>query len=39
MDEATIKSMAAELEKSLKTLEDLNQMTAVFKKFMIKNLS
>ncbi|WP_224965366.1 IS256 family transposase [Acinetobacter guillouiae] len=35
MDEATIKSMAAELAKGLKTPEDLNQMTAVFKKFMI----
>lgn len=35
MDEATIKSMAAELAKSLKTPEDLNQLTAVFKKFMI----
>ncbi|MFW2072357.1 hypothetical protein ACG9Y7_02655 [Acinetobacter gerneri] len=33
MDEATIKSMAAELAKGLKTPEDLNQMTAVFKKF------
>ena len=32
MDEATIKSMAAELTKGLKTPEDLNQMTAVFKK-------
>ncbi len=30
MDEATIKSMAAELAKGLKTPEDLNQMTAVF---------
>jgi hypothetical protein len=27
--------MAAELAKGLKTPEDLNQMTAVFKKFMI----
>ncbi len=35
MDEATIKSMAAELAKGLKTPEDLNQMTAIFKKFMI----
>lgn len=35
MNEATIKSMAAELAKILKTPEDLNQMTAVFKKFMI----
>jgi len=39
MDEATIRSMAAgmaaELAKGLKTPEDLNQMTAVFKKFMI----
>ncbi|WP_151965221.1 IS256-like element ISAba26 family transposase [Acinetobacter soli] len=35
MDEATIKSMAAELAKGLKTPEDLNQMTAVFKKIMI----
>ncbi|MFL9538622.1 IS256 family transposase, partial [Acinetobacter baumannii] len=35
MDEATIKSMVAELAKGLKTPEDLNQMTAVFKKFMI----
>lgn len=35
MDEAIIKSMAAELAKGLKTPEDLNQMTAVFKKFMI----
>jgi putative transposase len=32
MDEATIKSMAAELAKGLKTPEDLNQMTAIFKK-------
>ncbi|APX64366.1 MULTISPECIES: hypothetical protein [Acinetobacter] len=31
MDEATIKSMAAELAKGLKTPEDLNQMTAIFK--------
>lgn len=35
MDEATIKNMAAELAKSLKTSEDLNQITSVFKKFMI----
>jgi len=35
MVEATIKSMAAELAKGLKIPEDLNQMTAVFKKFMI----
>ena len=35
MDEAIIKSMAVELAKSLKTPEDLNQLTAVFKKFMI----
>ena len=35
MDEATIKSMTAELAKGLKTPEDLNQMTAIFKKFMI----
>lgn len=35
MDEATIKSMAAELAKGIKTPEDLNQMTAIFKKFMI----
>ena len=35
MDEATIKNMAAELAKGLKTPEDLNQMTAIFKKFMI----
>jgi putative transposase len=35
MDEATIKSMVAELAKGLKTPEDLNQLTAVFKKFMI----
>lgn len=35
MDEATIKSMAAELAKGLKTPEYLNQMTAIFKKFMI----
>lgn len=35
MDEATIKSMAAELAKGLKTPEDLNQMTAIFKKIMI----
>ena len=35
MDEATIRSMAAELAKGLKTPEDLNQMIAVFKKFMI----
>ena len=35
MDEAIIKSMAAELAKGLKTPEDLNQMTAIFKKFMI----
>ena len=27
--------MAAELAKGLKTPEDLNQMTAIFKKFMI----
>ena len=33
MDEATIKSMAAELAKRLKTPEGLNQMTAIFKKF------
>lgn len=31
MDEATIKSMAAELAKGLKTPEDLNQMAAIFK--------
>lgn len=31
MDEATIKSMTAELAKGLKTPEDLNQMTAIFK--------
>jgi hypothetical protein len=31
MDEATIKSRAAELAKGLKTPEDLNQMTAIFK--------
>ncbi|WP_228131719.1 IS256 family transposase, partial [Acinetobacter sp. 1566109] len=30
-----MKSMAAELAKGLKTPEDLNQMTAIFKKFMI----
>ena len=35
MDEAIIKSMAVELAKSLKTPEDLNQLAAVFKKFMI----
>lgn len=35
MDEAIIKCMAAGLAKGLKTPEDLNQMTAVFKKFMI----
>lgn len=35
MDEATIKSMATELAKNLKTPEDLNQMAAVFKKIMI----
>ncbi|OTG84105.1 IS256 family transposase [Acinetobacter sp. ANC 4558] len=35
MDEATIKSMAVELAKGLKTPENLNQMTAIFKKFMI----
>lgn len=35
MDEATIKSIAVELAKGLKTPEDSNQMTAVFKKFMI----
>ena len=33
MDEATIKSMTAELAKGLKTPEDLNQMTAIFKEF------
>ena len=31
MDKATIKSMTAELAKGLKTPEDLNQMTAIFK--------
>jgi len=35
MDEATIRSMAAELAKGLKTPEDLNQIIAVCKKFMI----
>lgn len=35
MGEATIKSMAAELAKGLKTPKDLNQITAAFKKFMI----
>lgn len=35
MDEAIIKNMATELAKGLKTPEDLNQMTAIFKKFMI----
>lgn len=35
MDGATIRNMAAELAKGLKTPEDLNQMIAVFKKIMI----
>lgn len=35
MDEAIIKSMATELAKGLKAPADLNQLTAVFKKFMI----
>ncbi|ENV08010.1 hypothetical protein F966_03870 [Acinetobacter higginsii] len=35
MDEATNRNMAIELAKGLKTPEYLNQMTAVFKEFMI----
>ncbi|MPW42462.1 transposase [Acinetobacter sp. Ac_877] len=35
MDETTIRNMATELAKGLKTPKDLNQMTAIFKKFMI----
>lgn len=35
MNEQKLKDLAAELAKGLKTPEDLNQMTAVFKKFMI----
>lgn len=38
MDEATIKSMTAELAKGLKIPADLSQMTAIFKKFMIETV-
>ncbi|WP_333669946.1 hypothetical protein [Acinetobacter guillouiae] len=39
MDEATIRIIITELAKGLKTSEDLNEMTAVFQKFMIENES
>ena len=35
MDEAKIKAMAMELAKDFKTPEDLNQLSAMFKKMMI----
>ena len=35
MDEAKIKAMAMELAKDFKTPEDLNQLSAMFKKLMI----
>ena len=35
MDEAKIKAMAMELAKDFKTPEDINQLSAMFKKMMI----